>query len=696
MRRFTAMVIIIKIILLVFPRLMMTQTNISTEVLSVRDGLSNNSVLDIIQDQYGYMWFTTLDGLNRYDGYENIVFKNIPGDTTSLPHNRTNRLLEDSEGTIWVSTEDGLARYNRNRGTFTTFKYSESNAERSNRVFDIYEDSRKMMWVATTEGYFEFDRINEEFKKYDVIKTDNSIASFVAYCDVIIENKAGELYSFSWDFGLLKFDRTDSLFVQLVLKDNFNDYLRAKVYFDASFDSENLLWIGHSNGLAKIDLEEKNGYDITPFKKQDNPSNWGINGAIGLFLDRNNNMWVSTGTHGLLLFDSNKKIFKELINTSSTFFTRFIEDKSGLLWFGSSRGAHKYDFERKPIELYSLGNEINEERTSYVNSFGQSYEFESQIWLGTGKGVAMINKNNSQVTQKLTQFRELSKLDTVEISAIVENSNGILWLATRNEGLFSFNLKSGILRSYENVINDTLSLANNFVNTLAKDKKENLWIGTREGLQVLRNDTKGFNTIPYLANRKYEKSLLSKLKDLRENTRQLNSIIDVGDFADISKEFVVRENTKVLINSIGEGNNRGVFDFGWLESNNGDKLWIASDVDELFHAGGHFKNRIKVGLLELKPGRYTLRYKSDDSHSAQLFNQVPPLDSNYWGIEIYPLTNEEFEFLVPLLKYSEEKPFMISGDISVIFPDSKNNLWVGTDAGFSKIDTDFRIENLFK
>jgi ligand-binding sensor domain-containing protein len=220
------------------------------------------------------MWFASIDGINMYDGYEITVFKNIPGDSTSLPHNRTFRGFEDSEGTIWISTESGLARFNRNSKTFTTFKYSDSDAEPSNRVIDIFEDSKNMLWVTTQNGTLEFDRVKEKFNSYDVIKTDNNIATFGAYSGVITENKAGELYNFSWSFGLLKFDYEGSVFVQIDLKDNFNDYLSSKVYFDSVFDPDGNLWIGFSDGLAKIDLKEMTAYDITPFQRQKNPNGW--------------------------------------------------------------------------------------------------------------------------------------------------------------------------------------------------------------------------------------------------------------------------------------------------------------------------------------------------------------------------------------------------------------------------------------
>ena len=223
---------------------LIAQMNISTEILTVRDGLSNNNARDIIQDKYGYIWFATADGVNKYDGYEITVYKNIPGDTTSLPANVTFRLYEDSEGTLWVSTDNGLARYNRTKDTFTTFRYSSSNEETTNRVIDIFEDSRKKLWVTALSGTFEFDRKSGQFKSYEIMKTDNSIVEYTTYGGIINENSTGELYNVCAGYGLLKFDYEASLFVQVDLKDNFNNKLTGGIYWGLIFDQDKNIWLG--------------------------------------------------------------------------------------------------------------------------------------------------------------------------------------------------------------------------------------------------------------------------------------------------------------------------------------------------------------------------------------------------------------------------------------------------------------------
>ncbi len=194
------------------------------------------------------------------------------------------------------------------------------------------------------------------------------------------------------------------------------------------------------------------------------------------------------------------------------------------------------------------------------------------------------------------------------------------------------------LKNYVHKRYDNSTLINNTIHTLASDKKKNLWIGTHQGLHVLKDKKNEFISIPSKFNKKYNADLIVLLKALRQNAKPISSIIKVNDFADMTREFVVRTDVKALIYSIGEGlPASNMVDFGWLESEKGDTLWSGAQFDESFHASGTFKNRLKIGLLDLKAGRYKLRYISDDSHSAQAYNAEPPQDSTYWGTQIFPL-----------------------------------------------------------
>ena len=184
------------------------------------------------------------------------------------------------------------------------------------------------------------------------------------------------------------------------------------------------------------------------------------------------------------------------------------------------------------------------------------------------------------------------------------------------------------------------------------------------------------------------------IKQRRDNKSPVSSIINVGDYADISKEFVLRNDSKIIIYSVGEGLPAwNMVDYGWLESNDGDTLWSAGDISKSFHAGGGEKNRITIGLLELPAGRYKLRYRSDDSHSVESYNTLPPQDTTYWGTQIFSLDNAEFDMFNQALTISNEKTFLNGRDIQAIFTDSKGVTWIGTDEGLARIDTGFIIQN---
>ena len=87
------------------------QKKYNFEHISIPDGLSNAQVWDILQDKYGFLWIATGDGLNRYDGYNFKIYKNDPGNSSSLPNNTVVALMIDHEGTLWVGTDNGISKY---------------------------------------------------------------------------------------------------------------------------------------------------------------------------------------------------------------------------------------------------------------------------------------------------------------------------------------------------------------------------------------------------------------------------------------------------------------------------------------------------------------------------------------------------------------------------------------------------------
>lgn len=687
--------LIFNILLVVFLSIpLVAQHTINTEVISIRDGLSSNFIRDIIQDQYGYLWVATLDGINIYDGYSIKVVKHDPEDSTSIPGNDIFRLFEDSEGTIWVSTTEGLAKYNREKNSYTTYRYSNSNQDGGNSVGAVFEDSRKNLWVSTSDGNRQFDRNTSEFKEFDVMEVDNSVKRYVNWGGVIVESNDGGLYNISQSFGLLKFDYDAELFVQVPLKDNFNERMGTNRYFTMVFDGKNNLWIAAVVGLFKIELDNNIGYDLTPFKKKSQISTFWDNAVSGLIIDKNENIWVGTGRNGLYLYNSKQNKFDKLIASSTIAYIGFFIDSSGLLWLGSTRGILKYDFDRKPFETYNITADVDENSSKAIFSFSNSKNLDNTVWLGSAQGVYLFNSIDNSISYASDKFRSLSQLNGVEVRSIFEQDKNNLWIGTANRGIFRYNLKNGSNHNYAHEFYNRKSIASDFIRSITSDKKGNVWVATNSGLNLFREKSNDFVLIPSFMNRRYEPELISKINELREQERAVSSIINVGDYVDLSKEFVLRKDSKVLIYALGEGLPQwNMADFGWLENNQGDTLWSAKEYSESFFASGGFKNRVKIGLLDLKSGRYKLRYKSDDSHSVESYNVIPPKDSTFWGTQIFSISDDEFVNLNDFLTKSESRIYLDNNNIKVVFVDSKNNIWAGTGNGLAKIDSNLIVKN---
>ena len=85
--------------------------------------------------------------------------------------------------------------------------------------------------------------------------------------------------------------------------------------------------------------------------------------------------------------------------------------------------------------------------------------------------------------------------------------------------------------------------------------------------------------------------------------------------------------------AIGEGQGSEMFDYGWIEDDKGSRVWEMKEP-QTTHAGGAGKNRKVDVQINLPAGNYKLRYKTDDSHSFDHWNALPP-DINFWGITVY-------------------------------------------------------------
>jgi ligand-binding sensor domain-containing protein len=248
---------------LLFSSEIFSQGNIRFNHLNVDNGLSQSSVTCIFQDNKGFMWFGTQDGLNRYDGYNIKVFKNEPGDSTSLTDNFILSIYEDQSGILYIETQSGtFHRYNPRSESFQRVIKDNINLERArfNSVNALLQESSGIRWTGGLSKGTGLVRFDTKTGKSTTFKHNPS------------------------DPSSLSDDKVYS------------------VYRDRSGN----LWVGTFNGLDRLD--ELTGKFIHYRNKPDDPNSLADNWVWPIYEDSRGNLWIGTVRSGLSMFDpkSNK------------------------------------------------------------------------------------------------------------------------------------------------------------------------------------------------------------------------------------------------------------------------------------------------------------------------------------------------------------------------------------------------------
>ncbi len=447
-------------ILLLFSE-MFSQNHVSFNHLTVENGLSQSAVTCIFQDKDGFMWFGTQDGLNRYDGYNFKVFKNISNDSTSLSDNFIFSIYEDKAGGLYIETQSGkLNKYNPLDESFKILEPGKLDLSsfKMSTVKAIYFDGKDITWrggLGKEVGLTMENKKTGEKKVYMHNPNDNSSLS---------DNK---VYS--------------------VLR-----------------DKNGSLWVATFNGLDKLD--EKTG-KFQHFKNiAGNPNSLSDNWVWPLFEDLKGNLWVGTVKGGLNKFDPNSNTFISFKNDPSdpkslddNFIFSIYEDRSGLIWIGTNTGGVNYfDPSSQVFEHYF---NIPERKNSLKdnNVYSMLVDRKGNYWIGTRKGG--LDKFDYKTKNFYNYSHNPSNPNSLidnSIQALFEDRSGTLWIGSFSSGLNSFNPETGIFKSYVHNPSDQNSISDNRIYAIIEDADGNIWIGTYEGgLNMLERNSGRINTYKY-------------------------------------------------------------------------------------------------------------------------------------------------------------------------------------------------------
>lgn len=453
--------------------------------VSTEQGLTSSEVWSVLRDHRGFMWFGTLDGLNRYDGYEMRVFKYALTDPTSLSDNKVRTVYEDRAGTLWIGTWDGgLNRFERDTETFTRFQYDATNPDSlsSDKVYAILEDRAGALWVGTRDGGLNrFDRATGVFSHY---RNDPTQAASLGNDNVFAlwEDEDGALWV-GTDAGLDRFDPATETFTHYRHDpDNpaslSNDTIRA-----LSEDSSGTLWVGTwGGGLDRFDRATET---FAHYRNDPNdPQSLSQDGVFSIHQDATGALWVGTFGGGLNRLDPQTGTIRRFgldDKDSSGFAATQVTDMFGdadTEWFATGTGAFALDLQPKPFRVFQ--HHPDDSNSLAADEIDAIYEDPQGIlWISTASsGLNRIDRASGQVSHFQHDSADPASISHNDIWSIAPSRDGQLWLATFGGGLDKFDPATGQSVHYRNDPGNPASLNSDRTTSVLVDRSGIVWVGT--------------------------------------------------------------------------------------------------------------------------------------------------------------------------------------------------------------------------
>ena len=457
--------------------------------LSVEQGLSHSTVTSILQDRYGFMWFGTRDGLNRYDGDRFAVFRHDPENPDTLSDSLITTLYEDAEGTLWIGTErGGLNRYERGAGRFVHYRHDPTapSSLASDTVRAIHEDRAGTLWIGTESGATRFDRGAGRFTDLRA-NPDAPLPLREGAITAIHESAAGLLW-FGTDQGLVSYDPGAGRFTWYQHNPANPDTLSHDQATAIHEDNTGRLWIGAlGGGFGTLDTET--GRFTRLSEQLAATSSEGSARVSAIFQDHTGSIWIGSQGGGLARFDPQANTLARFVSNpddasslSNNMVLTIYEDASGVVWIGTQGGGvSTFNRQSNRFAHYRhIPGEANSLRANGVTAICE--DPVGLLWIGTDDGLDSLDRRTGQYTHYPTDPTGSAGLSSPLIRAIHRDSKGVLWVATEGGGLNRLDPGATQFTYYGRDPEEPTSLASNNVAAIFEDASGALWFGTDNGL----------------------------------------------------------------------------------------------------------------------------------------------------------------------------------------------------------------------
>jgi len=457
----------------------------SFEHLTTREGLSQSTVMSILQDSHGYLWLATESGLDRFDGNSIREYRRERGNEHALPSDYIWSIAEDSSGDIWLATDGGgVARWERSTEQFQQFRHDPRNSHSlaSDAIRTLLIDSQGRIWAGTFDrGVDVLDPRTGDVRHFRHRDGDPRSLAADAVCAVYADH-SGRIW-IGTNGGLSRYEPSTDSFVNLgttASGANLSD-LRVRAIRE---DHTGALWIGtNRGGLNRLD---PNTGRMTAFRHDSNDSrSLSHDRVLAVLEDDSQRLWVAT-SDGLNLFNRESESFVRYghdVDSPSSLrdsdVMSLYQDHSGVLWVGTRKGGVSHWNPRS----WLLGHYFSAAfRATQVSSFAD--DGAGKVWVGTiGSGLVEIDSRTGRERHYGAAERgnDGAHLTDDRVMALLHDRQGTLWIGTMSGGLDRLDLATGKITVFRSVAQDADTLPADGVMTLYQDRLGMLWVGTFGG-----------------------------------------------------------------------------------------------------------------------------------------------------------------------------------------------------------------------
>jgi len=477
-------------------------SDLTVSQLSIQEGLSQNTVNTILQDEKGFIWFGTQDGLNRYDGYTIRAFRSDPSSVSSISSGYVTDLEQGPDGIMWIGTLSGLNRFNPKTEEFTRFFYhhGQESSLSDNLIHDLCMDIAGRLWIATDQGGLNvLDPETGRFTNW--IHHDDDEHSIISNrIWQVTHDPTGKIW-LNTPSGLDCFIPETGIFRHYVHDPDNPASLYVNETLASLWDDNGFLWVLSPLGLDKLDLETD---EVTHFLFAISGAESGIGLKEGAIIaSSDNNIWIGTRGSGLRVFDPVSETFTYYPGEShdpgfiqSNAVRSLYEDASGSIWIGTDdSGVYLFNPRVEQFTVYR-NSPLDPDSLSTSDIFG-IYVDGDILWIGGADGSLNRFDRRTNTNQIIPQDADnpLALAPSRILGPIIPDKNGNMWIGTGGgEGLFRFSPHSGIFTRYSHDPDNPRSINNNNVICMYEDSSGNIWAGTDAGLNLLDQTTGNFTS----------------------------------------------------------------------------------------------------------------------------------------------------------------------------------------------------------